>query len=248
MLWGTLALCGLAGVAAQSDTCPQFPPTNTVVETAPGCKHSVEIPFLMKSHVYTTTQIAILDVQPPGSSLTVEKAFALIEDSEGIKNLPFTAILKWTPRLDDAGLPKEFAIRISSTALECASASHTVLFRVFKCEYCINEMDSMHSIATRFSTHWTQIWSSNHELETPDQVTKGQRIKLGNMYQTVKGDTWKLMAVRFGTTVERLLELNPDLVQYSQSDMVALVPQDTDVCVMPETCPTRRASFPGVTW
>ena len=114
----------------------------------------------------------------------------------------------------------------------------------------------MHSIAARFDTHWTQLWSPNHELETPDQLQKGKRIKLGNFYQTVAGDTWKLMAVRFGTTVKRLMDLNPDLAadnadSYASppdNSLVVLVPPDTVVCVMLETCPERRERYPGVTW
>jgi len=221
---------------------------DTIVETAPGCQHEVEIPFTMRSDLYAQTEIAILDERPPGSTMEVKKQFALIEDSEGVKNLKFKAILRWTPQLDHAGQPREFALLVSSTASECRSFSHTVIFRVQKCEYCINEKESMHSIAADFSTHWTQIWSSNHQLESPDQLAKGQKIKLGNFYQTVNGDTWKLMAVRFGTTVERLLELNPDLSSLATADMVAIVPPDTHVCVMPQTCPQSRTPYAGITW
>jgi len=246
LLCVAMALCQLQAVDAQE--CPQFTTLETIVETAPGCKHELNIPFSMKSNMVVSMDIAILDVRPPGATLEVKTQFALIEDSAAIKDLPFTAILRWTPQLDQAGSPREFSLLLSSTQPECRSASHKVIFRVHKCEYCINEKESMHSIAARFSTHWTQLWSSNHQLETPDQLAKGQKIKLGNLYTTVKGDTWKLIAVRFGTTVACLIELNPDLSGLTSTAMVAIVEADTNVCVMPETCPQRRTPFEGVTW
>ena len=70
LLWlglrGVLLLCLLQGASAQGvtgqDECPAFPAGDTVVETAAGCEHSVEILFTMKSSVASATQIAILDV------------------------------------------------------------------------------------------------------------------------------------------------------------------------------------------
>lgn len=71
VLLGTVLLCMLQGLSAQDaqdssssqpSTCPAFPAQDTVVETAAGCEHAVEIPFTMKSHVASQTQIAILDV------------------------------------------------------------------------------------------------------------------------------------------------------------------------------------------
>jgi len=199
-----------------------------------------------------------LQTRPPGSTLEVQKQFQIFPDDDNVKDLNYKAILRWTPQLEHAGLPPwttggEYTILISSTAIDCRSFSHSVVFRVHKCEYCVSDRDSMHSIADRFSTHWTQMWSSNHEIEVPDQLAKGQRIKLGNFYKTVKGDTWKLIAVRFGTTVERLLEINPELASESgglvaADDMVAMITPDSAVCVMPDTCPQRRTPHPGVTW
>lgn len=244
----------LAGEAAGQDSngeCPQFTETSQTKVTAAGCENAIEIHFSMLSSVYAATNIAILGERPPGATLTYEKQFTLIDDTAYVKQLPFKAMVHWTPRLEDAGLPDEtggggvFEIAIGSTDPECSLSKHRVMFKVYKCRYCINEKGSMHSIAQKFSTHWTQIWSSNHQLENPDQLTKGQEISLGNFYRTAKGDTWKLIAVRFGTTVERLMELNRDL---TSEDMAALVPENSQVCVMPDTCPERRSPYAGITW
>ena len=261
LLWWALLSYTVQPAWTASDVCPDFASTtDTVIETAPGCDNVVEIPFTLKGNVWQSTTIAILDTRPPGSTLEVRKQSALISDaSAGTDSSSpqlLVAILRWTPQLENAGLPREFDVKISSIAPECESYAHTVTFRVYKCEYCVSDKESMHSIAARFDTHWTQLWSLNHDLETPDQLQKGKRIKLGNFYQTVAGDTWKLMAVRFGTTVKHLMGLNPDLAAdngnpYASSHdntLVVLVPPNTDVCVMPETCPERRERYPGVTW
>jgi len=226
----------------------------------------------MKSNAQT--EIVILKGRQPGATIEVKKQFALIEDTAKTRDLPFKAIVRWTPQLEHAG--SRFSMILSSTDPNCDAAilaaqrmSHTVIFRVQKCEYCISEKESLHSIAARFSTHWTQIWSSNHQLDSPDQLAARQKIKLGNFYKTAKGDTWKLMAIRFGTTIERLLELNPDFgpdrntsqfvaflsglatahsAQEKLVDHVVMVPAHADVCVMPQTCPESRTAHEGVTW
>ena len=166
------------------------------------------------------------------------------------KNLPMLAILRWTPELEHAGFPREFPVKIASMTPECESNAHTIVFYVWKCEYCINDQESIHSIAARFKTHWTQIWSSNPWMESPDMLASAQKITLGNLYRAVTGDTWKLMAVRFGTTMDLLMKLNPDLADKNKDGKPAshVVTQGTEVCVMPETCPERRTSHPGITW
>lgn len=63
LLFGAIALCLLRGLDAES-TCPVFGAGDTIVETAPGCQHEVEIPFTMRSDLYAQTEIAILDVSP----------------------------------------------------------------------------------------------------------------------------------------------------------------------------------------
>ena len=62
-LFALVALCLLSGLHAQGDaSCPEFKETQTIIETAPGCENNLEILFSMKSNVYSSTEIAILDV------------------------------------------------------------------------------------------------------------------------------------------------------------------------------------------
>jgi len=62
LLCVAMALCQLQAVDAQM--CPQFTTLETIVETAPGCKHELNIPFSMKSNMVQSMNIAILDVSP----------------------------------------------------------------------------------------------------------------------------------------------------------------------------------------
>lgn len=98
----------LAGEAAGQDSngeCPQFTETSQTKVTAAGCENAIEIHFSMLSSVYAATNIAILGERPPGATLTYEKQFTLIDDTAYVKQLPFKAMVHWTPRLEDAGLP-----------------------------------------------------------------------------------------------------------------------------------------------
>ena len=68
-LLALLSACLLLGLNAQDASCPEFKTTETIVETAPGCINQLEIPFDMKSDVYSSTTITILDVGLPNAFL-----------------------------------------------------------------------------------------------------------------------------------------------------------------------------------
>jgi len=79
-------------------------------------------------------------------------------------------------------------------------------------------------------------------LLSPDMVSKGQEILLGNNYTTQFGDTWKFVATRFGTTVDSLKLINPDIISE------ATLEEGKHLCVIPETCSIRRRAVEGITW
>lgn len=139
-----------------------------------------------------------------------------------------------------------------STCANICQFSVTVL----KCKYCAGERDSVHTLSAQFGRHWTQLWSSNPQLLSPDTLGVGQLLALGNSYRLQNGDTWTSVAVRFGTTVALLEQLNPDfadpVVPGGFLDSVALyrtsVVLNSTMCVMPETCPAYRPVVPGISW
>jgi spore germination protein YaaH len=130
---------------------------------------------------------------------------------------------------------------------------------VLKCKYCANERDSVHTLAAQFGRHWTQIWSSNPQLLSPDTLDFGQLLSLGNSYRLQNGDTWTSVAVRFGTSVSLLQQLNPDFSNPSNPgtpitfvDSAALysrsIALNSTMCIMPETCAAYRPVVPGISW
>merc|ERR1711998_498216 len=117
----------------------------------------------------------------------------------------------------------------SERAKSSCDAPSDITFNVMvkKCAYCIQERDSLHSLASEFGTHWTQMWSVNQgALLSPDMVSNGQEIRLGNNYTTQFGDTWKYVATRFGTTVESLRKINPDVFDETTLE------EDQHLCVI----------------
>lgn len=103
----------------------------------------------------------------------------------------------------------------------CASAGLSARLRDYR--YCINQGDSLRSIAARLSSdslrhphlpapHWSLIWSLNHGLVDPDHLKQGQEIRLGLIYSARASDTWELVSSRFGIGMTALAQLNPELV------------------------------------
>lgn len=182
------------------------------------------------------------------SSLTLCMGSLIVGDF--VTNTPtesrtfYNAVFEWKPRIEDARA-MAYSLQWQGPAnLRCSNSTFRIM--VEKCHYCISDKDSFHTIAANFGTHWTQIWSSNPSIISPDYVKSGTLIALGNTFITRFGDTWKSLAVRFGTEYDMIRRLNPDIPfdVMSGSD----IPAGQPVCIMPETCPTRRIRFPGITW
>ena len=127
---------------------------------------------------------------------------------------------------------------------------------VQKCRYCAGERDSVYNLAAQFGRHWSQIWSSNPPLLSPDTLLVGQLLTLGNSYRVQNGDTWSSISVRFGASVSLLQTLNPDFTPSTSPgvfvDSVGLyaltVSLNATMCIMPETCAADRPVVPGISW
>ena len=145
--------------------------------------------------------------------------------------------IRWTPEMDMAGNARTFVAELLRRG-SCEYAQ--VRYSVDKCFYCISSSDSLQSLAYRHQTDWTQIWSSNRQLLSPDELLVGQRIRLGNLYLSQVGDTWTRLSSRFGMNMTTLQGLNPDLIP----DLLNLSPLAAGslVCLMPDTAGARRHS------
>jgi len=173
------------------------------------------------------------------------------------------AIFEWVPDLSNAGRTYSTALYIPDR--NCASNCNFEL-SVQKCRYCLQNRDSLDTLAALFGRHWTQIWSSNLDMLSPDNITSAPAegpmagaIALGNTYRSRLGDTWRSLSVRFGIPVALLQRLNPDLTRddgpssaggfVDGADLFAATQAKASlICIMPETCPMYRPPVPGISW
>jgi len=114
-----------------------------------------------------------------------------------------------------------------------------------KCKYCVQEGDTLHSINKKYrlNSNWLQLWNSNgigeiggHPLSPatafpdPDGISNGHSvINLGPSYEMKQGESLNALAASFRTTIRKLLDVNPDIVDSAD------VHEGTLLCVMPCT-------------
>ncbi|KAJ1480781.1 hypothetical protein T484DRAFT_1955712 [Baffinella frigidus] len=251
--WGQVRWCAAllvlgALATAQAQSCTPLADWTVVGGTDNGNQRIITA-FGCQVEFKAVFRVAVLDFSlgspsmPEGATLSVEKNAGM--DSE--TQYGYTAIFRWKPSMEQAGyhetVPLSKCVEGSGGG---ATGAGSITLQVIKCKYCINDKDSAHSVAAQFGRHWTQIWSSNHAVISPDTLAVGDLINLGNIYTTVAGDTWQYLAVRFGSSVQLLEDLNPELITADVNKLI-LAP-GTQICVMPETCPERRPTVPGITW
>jgi len=162
----------------------------------------------------------------------------------------YQVLLQWTPRMQHAGDPVVHRASFASSDVKCSSSHHTVVFEVHKCRYCVEGGDSLRGLAAALTfsaslhpRHWTMIWSLNHDLLDPDHLRIGHNIQIGIMYTASVSDTWSGVTSRFGTSIEALQHLNPDLVNspsWSAVNSMLDIEEGSNICVMPDTCASQR--------
>jgi LysM repeat protein len=95
--------------------------------------------------------------------------------------------------------------------------------------YVVMRGDTLKALANRFGSTVDSIMASNPEIKNPNVIYEGQRLTIysagpgnppptnpppppaGGTYYAVKGDTLRKIAAKFGTTVDALLRLNPQI-------------------------------------
>jgi hypothetical protein len=94
-----------------------------------------------------------------------------------------------------------------------ASDPYCILFVVQRCSVCLQPGEGLASVAKRFGSHWTQVYSANPDIKgNPDDLQVGQLVRLGNRYTVKSGDTMVALALKFGVSVNQIFFWNPHLV------------------------------------
>jgi peptidoglycan DL-endopeptidase LytE len=89
--------------------------------------------------------------------------------------------------------------------------------------YVIKRGDTLTSLARHFNTTIDKLLELNKDITNPSRIYEGQRLVVpkastpaptpapGQTYIVQRGDTLRIIAARFGTTVDELLKLNPNI-------------------------------------
>jgi len=95
-----------------------------------------------------------------------------------------------------------------------------VVIEVQRCQWTVQEAESMVTIAAETGVSWLQLWNFNKGVVTrPDfDLRSGESIKVGQLYEVDDGDTLSNIAARFSSSVSRLRDMNADL---AGSDTIA---------------------------
>ena len=152
--------------------------------------------------------------------------------------------IDWTPRKGQEGQDHWMCLTAKG------GQSHNTrcfVLPVSRCQYCTIEGDSLQSLAVDFKTSWLQLYTANSaSVEAFDDQNKakdyplnpahlvaGTRVTLGPLYHVKAHDSMDALATRFHTSVERLMEVNPDL-------KTPALQVGQELCVIPDVCPKEN--------
>eukprot|EP00960_Hanusia_phi_P025598 745755-Hanusia_phi.AAC.2 len=225
-----LLLCFLAPATASNVTCPLFEVASSLiaVSTSAGCTLKLDVNFYVQqsetAQFYPSSVTMTHNVVQGGSVPILQSTeFASIppgtQDFTQVDN--YVSQVVWTPELRHSARIYDLRVFVPTCDTQAVLA-----VTVKKCRICLKEDETLGIIASRYNRHWTQIWSVNPSLLSPDKISAGNEISLGNIYSTSEGDTLMLLS---------------GIRDCRHS-------ADTSVCIIPETCPEFRARVAGITW
>jgi LysM repeat protein len=124
--------------------------------------------------------------------------------------------------------------------------------------YVVQSGDTLSEIAVRFGTTVNAILNANPDITNPSLITPGERIVLPSsvsvipstgqeVYVVQSGDTLSEIAVRFGTTVNAILNANPDITNPSLITPGEQIVLPTSANVIPNTGQVIYVVQPGDT-
>jgi len=121
--------------------------------------------------------------------------------------------------------------------------------KVHRCKWSLLNEDSFVEIAPRFQTSWVQLWYLNPGIGHPDYaltVESGvdKELNVGRLYTPRWDDTPASVAQRFGMPLQRLHDLNADLIGLAEGQFAT---GHRQVCVIPDSCSLLPLSNTGLT-
>lgn len=139
---------------------------------------------------------------------------------------------QWIPTLYHGGWQGD--ICFEATDIAGHSTEMCVGMTVAKCQWALQEEDSLVEIAPRFGTNWLQLFMLNPEMMHPDSAPKHSTINVGHSYTMEWHDDMSELADRFGTTIGAIQNMNADI---SDPHNIA---EGSQVCILPSSCETSQ--------
>ena len=164
-------------IVASNVTCPRFDvdSSQVYITTSVGCTLTVDLNFHAQPTVenfqtFDTNSVklthdVVMGVSLPRLQSTQFASFA--PGAENFKNLIYyVSRVVWTPELVHSAQTYMLNVFVPT----CASSS-LLRVTVNKCKMCLSEDQTLESIAGLYNRHWSQIWSVNPSLLSPDKIS-----------------------------------------------------------------------------
>ena len=89
------------------------------------------------------------------------------------------------------------------------SLPYRINLQVQRCSACLQRGEGLNALAKRYGTHWTQVYSANHDIVgSPAELDEARLLRLGSLYSVREKDTMMSIALKFGVSVNQLLMWN----------------------------------------
>ena len=106
-------------------------------------------------------------------------------------------------------LQADYEATVGGVKTAIKALDYRVMVQVQRCSACLRQGEGLVALAKRFGTHWTQVYSANHDIVgSPDELDEARLLRLGSLYSVREGDTLMSVALKFGVTVNQLFVWN----------------------------------------
>ena len=158
-----------------------------------------------------------------------------VRATDAVNRVAVSAILSWRPSRFTGAFSERLCFVLSQDGgpgVIPQTSSRCITVRVERCKYMSQPGDTMQSIGALFASDWLSLWGINVNLTTFAPAA-GTEIFVGRLYSLRAGDTLSSISRQFGTTVERIKELNVDVSkQGAEMELSA----HAEICILPNTC------------
>ncbi len=83
---------------------------------------------------------------------------------------------------------------------------------MLRCKYSIGVEHQLAEVGALYGVSWLELWKLNPQIMHPDYILfSGQAIDLGRLLEVSPNDNLHSLALRYGTSLDAIYDLNMDL-------------------------------------